>query len=117
METSSPNPNAELIAAASEFAAAVKEFDGNPVKQRQLLKEADRLRILLETPMDVLNKQWEMIACTAALNLLVELEVLEAIPKQGFISSKDLAEIIKVDESAIGEISSIAFKGLIMTII
>ena len=117
MEPSPPSPNAELIAAASEFAAAVKEFNGDPVKQRQLLKEADRLRILLETPMDVLNKQWEMIACTAAMNLLVELEVLEAIPKQGSISSKDLAEIIKIDESAIGGISSTTFEGPIMTII
>ena len=117
MEPSPPGPNAELIAVASEFAAAVKEFNGDPVKQRQLLKEADRLRILLETPMDVLNKQWEMIVCTAAMNLLVELEVLEAIPKQGSISSKDLAEIIKVDESAIGGISSKTFEGLIMTII
>jgi hypothetical protein len=117
MEPSPPSPNAELIAAASEFAVAVKEFNGDPVKQRQLLKEADRLRILLETPMDVLNKQWEMIACTAAMNLLVELEVLEAIPKQGSISSKDLAEIINVDESAIGGISSTTFERLIMTIV
>jgi hypothetical protein len=67
--------------------------------------------------MDVLNKQWEMIACTAAINLLVELEVLEAIPKQRSISSKDLAEIIKVDESAIGGTSSTIFEGLTMTII
>jgi DNA-binding MarR family transcriptional regulator len=51
------------------------------------------------------------------MNLLVELEVLEAIPKQGSISSKDLAEIIKIDESAIGGISSTTFEGPIMTII
>ncbi|KAH7381074.1 o-methyltransferase-like protein [Cadophora sp. MPI-SDFR-AT-0126] len=96
-----PGPNAELIAAASEFAAAVKDFNGDPVKQRQLLKEADRLRLLLETPMDTLMKQWETSQCIAAMNLLVELDVLEAIPKEGSISSKDLAEIVKVDESAI----------------
>ena len=97
-----PGPNAELIAAASEFAAAVKDFNGDPVRQRQLLKEADRLRLLLETPMDTLMKQWEMSQCIAAMNLLVELDVLEAIPKEGSISSKDLAAIVKVDESAIG---------------
>ncbi|KAL2063150.1 hypothetical protein VTL71DRAFT_6222 [Oculimacula yallundae] len=101
MAPSTPEPNAALIAAADDFAAAVRSFNGDPVKQRQLLKEADRLRILLETPMDVLMKQWEMSQCIAALNLLVELDVLEAIPKQGSITSKDLAEIIKVDESAI----------------
>jgi hypothetical protein len=109
MELPHLGPNAKLIAAASEFAAAVKEFNGDPVKQRQLLKEADRLRILLETPMDVLLKQWEMSQCIAAMNLLVELEVFEAIPKQGSISSKDLAEIVKVDESAIGGVSFAAF--------
>lgn len=46
--------NLELIAAASKFAEDVKTFNGDPVKQRQLLKEADRLRLMLETPMDVL---------------------------------------------------------------
>ena len=116
MEPSHLGPNAELIAAASEFAAAVKEFNGDPVKQRQLLKDADRLRILLETPMDVLLKQWEMSQCIAALNLLIELDVLEAIPKDGSISSKDLAEIVKVDESAIGGISIAAFDRLLITL-
>ena len=52
--------------------------------------------------MDTLMKQWEMSQCIAAMNLLVELDVLEAIPKEGSISSKDLAAIVKVDESAIG---------------
>ncbi|CZR57284.1 related to O-methyltransferase B [Phialocephala subalpina] len=87
-------------AARPDFAAVVKEFNGDPVKQRQLLKEADQLRLMLETPMDVLMKQWEMSQCIAAMNLLVELEVLEAIPKQGSISSKDLAEIVKVDDTS-----------------
>jgi hypothetical protein len=52
-----PSQNAELIADASEFAVAVKEFNSDPVKQRRLLKEADRLHVLLETHMHVLTKQ------------------------------------------------------------
>ena len=52
--------------------------------------------------MDTLMKQWEMSQCIAAMNLLIELDVFEAIPKQGSISSRHLAEIVKVDESAIG---------------
>jgi hypothetical protein len=67
--------------------------------------------------MDVLMKQWEMSQCIAAMNLLVELEILEAIPKEGSIRLKDLAEIVKVDESAIGGISFPTLEGLIMTII
>lgn len=105
MTQSPPGPNAVLIAAASEFAEAVKAFDGDPVAQRQLVKEADRLRILLENPMDALMRMWDVNECIAALNFLVELDVLEAIPKEKSISSKDLAEIVKVDESAIGGIS------------
>lgn len=110
MEASPQAPNAELIAAASGFAAAIKDFNGDPIKQRQLLKEAERLRTLLETPMDALMKQWEMSQCIAAMNLLVELDVLEAIPKQGSISSKELAEIVKIDESAIGAIPLATFE-------
>jgi DNA-binding MarR family transcriptional regulator len=33
---------------------------------------------------------------------LVEMKVLELIPKEGPISVKELADIIKIDESAIG---------------
>lgn len=54
-----PNPNAELIKAADEFAAAVKQFNGDPIAQSKLLKEADRLRFLLESPFDRMMKQWE----------------------------------------------------------
>lgn len=97
----SSDMNTELIAAAEQFAAAVKDFNGDPLKQRGLLRQADKLRLLLETPMDVLTKQWEMSQCIAAMNLLVELDVFEAIPKKGSITSKDLAEKVKVDESAI----------------
>ena len=54
--------NDELIQAAEAFALAVKNFDGDPSKQMKLLKQADKLRFLVETPLDTVMKQWEMVS-------------------------------------------------------
>jgi hypothetical protein len=54
--------NAELIEAAEAFAAAVKKFDGDPSEQIKLVKQADKLRFLVETPLDTVMKQWEMVS-------------------------------------------------------
>ena len=86
---------------ANGIAAALKEFKGDHAEHLRLLRQVDKLRILLETPMDVLMKQWETIQTIAALNLVVELGVLEAIPKEGSITTRELAGVVKIDESAI----------------
>lgn len=52
--------NPELIKAAEEFTAAVKNFDGDPSEQMNLLKQTDKLRSLIETPFDTVMKQWEL---------------------------------------------------------
>ena len=57
-----PGKNAELVEAAEAFAAAVKHFDGDPAEQMKLLKQADKLRFLLETPLDTVMKQWELVS-------------------------------------------------------
>lgn len=93
--------NAELIAAAGALADAVKTFDGDHAEHLRLLKLVDKVRVLIETPLDVLMKQWEMSQCIAALYFVVQLGVLEAIPKSGSISSQELSSIVNVDESAI----------------
>lgn len=53
---------AELIKAAESFTLAVKSFDGNPAEQMSLLKQADKLRFMIETPIDTVMKQWEMVS-------------------------------------------------------
>lgn len=53
--------NTELIQAAQAFALAVKDFDGDPAEQMKLLKQADKLRFLIETPLDTVMRQWEMV--------------------------------------------------------
>lgn len=59
---SDPSQNAELIKAADEFAAAVKQFNGDQLAQMKLLKQADNLRFLLESPFDKMMKQWEHVS-------------------------------------------------------
>lgn len=41
------------------------------------------------------------ISVIAAMNLLVETGAIEKIPSQGSITSKELAALIEIDESAI----------------
>ncbi|KAF8860842.1 S-adenosyl-L-methionine-dependent methyltransferase [Acephala macrosclerotiorum] len=94
-------PNAELIKAAEDFAAAVKQFDGNQNEQMRLLKEADKLRFLLENPFDRIMKQWEDTSVISALHLLVETGALEKMPKEGVVTPKEIAAIINIEESAI----------------
>lgn len=89
------------IETTNDIVALLKDFHGDHADHLRILKQVDKLRMQLETPMDVLMKQWEISQSIAALNLLVELEVLEAIPKEGSITSKELAAIIGIDESAI----------------
>ncbi|KUJ18488.1 o-methyltransferase-like protein [Mollisia scopiformis] len=96
-----PGPNAELIKAADEFAAAVKNFDGDAMAQMKLLKEADRLRFLLESPFDRMMKQWESTSVISALHLLVETGALEKMPQEGSVTPKEIAALINIEESAI----------------
>lgn len=63
MSVPDPGKNAELVAAADEFAAAVRRLDeGDAAEQMRLLKQADKLRVLLESPMDTIMKQWELVS-------------------------------------------------------
>jgi hypothetical protein len=50
-----PENKAQLVQAAEAFAAAVNNFDGDASKQTKLLKQADKLRFLLETPFDTVQ--------------------------------------------------------------
>ncbi|CZR68915.1 related to O-methyltransferase B [Phialocephala subalpina] len=94
-------PNQELIKAAKEFAAAAERFDGSQNEQMRLLKEADTLRYLLESPFDRMMKQWEGTTVISALHLLVETGALEKMPKEGSVTPKEIAALINIEESAI----------------
>ncbi|KAH8820715.1 o-methyltransferase-like protein [Xylogone sp. PMI_703] len=93
--------NAELIQAAEAFALAAKNFNGDASEQMKLLKQVDKLRSLVETPLDTIMRQWEMSNLLAALHLLVEMGAFEKMPKEGSITAKDLAGLVGIDESAI----------------
>lgn len=56
------NKNEELKKTANEIAAAVKDFDGDQHAQAKLLKQVDKLRYLLEEPLDVVIRQWEIVS-------------------------------------------------------
>jgi len=92
----------ELIQTANELAEAVKAFNGDPAEQMALMKKTDKLRLMLESPMDVIMQQWEQTNVLAALHLLVEMGVLEKMPLEGSITTEDLSALVGIDESAIG---------------
>ncbi|KAF7916935.1 uncharacterized protein EAE98_010366 [Botrytis deweyae] len=91
----------ELSQTADEISTKVKNFDGNHHARTELLKQVDKLRLLLEEPIDAVMRQWEYTNVIAALNLLVETKTFETIPQEGSITTKDLAAAVNVDESAI----------------
>jgi hypothetical protein len=62
------NKNEELKKTANEIAAAVKDFDGDQHTQARLLNQIDKLRYLLENPLDVWTRQWEMVSCRAPVS-------------------------------------------------
>jgi hypothetical protein len=62
------NKNEELEKTANGIAAAVKDFDGDQHTRARLLNQVDKLRYLLEEPLDVLNRQWEMVSCRAPVS-------------------------------------------------
>jgi hypothetical protein len=57
----STGANLELAQAAEDFTKSVKEFNGDPLVQMKLLKQAEKLRFMLETPMDKIMKQAEVV--------------------------------------------------------
>ncbi|KAF7952846.1 hypothetical protein EAE96_006071 [Botrytis aclada] len=91
----------EISQTADEISAKVKNFDGDHHARTELLKQVDKLRLLLEEPIDVVMRQWEYTNVIAALNLLVETKTFETISQEGSITTKDLAAAVNVDESAI----------------
>ncbi|RDW60593.1 O-methyltransferas-like protein [Coleophoma cylindrospora] len=98
------NTNEDLVQVADRIATAVKEFKGDRTNQIELIRQVDRLRNMLDEPIDVIMRQWETSHVIAALHLLVEMGVLEKMPTNGSITAKDLAALIGIDESAIGTI-------------
>jgi hypothetical protein len=61
---------AELVKLTDEIAAAMKDFSGDQMSQMKLLKQTDKLRLLLEEPMDAIMKHWEIVSCSLILYIL-----------------------------------------------
>lgn len=53
--------NTALIEAANALAESAKNFTGDPSDQMKLLRQTDNLRLLIESPYDVVIKQVEMV--------------------------------------------------------
>ncbi|RDW91674.1 O-methyltransferas-like protein [Coleophoma crateriformis] len=93
--------NENLVQVADRIATAVKEFKGDRTNQVELIRQVDRLRNMLDEPIDVIMRQWETSHVIAALHLLVEMGALEKMPTNRSITAKDLAALVGIDESAI----------------
>ncbi|KAF2763086.1 o-methyltransferas-like protein [Pseudovirgaria hyperparasitica] len=101
MTSMSENANASLVAAAEDFLAAAKAFNGEPMGQMALVKKADKLRYLSEGPRDTIFRQWDTIHLTAAINIVKSTGVLDEIPKKGTITAKELSEAVNLHESVV----------------
>ncbi|KAM3081824.1 hypothetical protein ACMFMG_004294 [Clarireedia jacksonii] len=73
------NKNEELKRTASEITAAVNDFTVDQHAQAKLLKQVDKLQYLLEEPLDVVNRQWEMASYRALTIVIAALHLLTGV--------------------------------------
>ena len=52
----------EMIETAEQFLAAAKSYKGDMHEQKVLLGQLDKMRFLLEDPMDVMIRQWDNVS-------------------------------------------------------
>ncbi|KAF2499419.1 S-adenosyl-L-methionine-dependent methyltransferase [Lophium mytilinum] len=93
--------NSELVKMAEQFLATAKENRSDHSTRTAMLKQLDKLRLMLEGSMDPILRQWDNAHTTAALNLLVSTGAFHQIPIEGTITSQELANAVDIDESVI----------------
>ncbi|KAK4539252.1 hypothetical protein LTR36_000858 [Oleoguttula mirabilis] len=93
--------HATLLETAKAISALTQDFNGDMPSRMALLSQIDKLRFLVEGPMGPILRQFGTLNMTAALSILTSSGVLQAVPRSGTISARQLAETTDVDESAI----------------
>ncbi|KFY22442.1 hypothetical protein V493_06589 [Pseudogymnoascus sp. VKM F-4281 (FW-2241)] len=90
----------KLVRDIESLLAVAKDYDVEQADKRtrlDLIAKLDALRDDLDDPVEKMFSQITNYSQTAAVNTLLQLKVFHNIPREGTITAKELAVIVKVD--------------------
>ncbi|MCJ1439482.1 hypothetical protein MMC27_008876 [Xylographa pallens] len=90
-------PDVSVIAEAEQLVVALKAFSGSPTDQAKLVQQFDKLRCLVNTPLDALLFHARPFQILPALNVLMSHGVFDVMPLRGSIAIDDVAAAVKLD--------------------
>jgi hypothetical protein len=97
------------LRAAEELVDALKNHTGASQAQHlALLQRVDKVRDLLETPFDIIEKQQEALCTAGTMYTLIMTGAMKKIPDEGTITAEKLAAEMDIDVSAIQRLMRVA---------
>jgi hypothetical protein len=97
------------LRAAEELVEALKSNpQANHAQHLALLERVDKVRTLLETPYDVIEKQQETMCTSGAMYTLITTGAIKKVPDEGTITAEKLAAEMDMDVSAIQRLMRVA---------
>jgi hypothetical protein len=97
------------LRAAEELVDALKNHTGASQAQHlALLQRVDKVRDLLETPFDIIEKQQEALCTAGTMYTLIMTGAMKKIPDEGTITAEKLAAEMGIDVSAIQRLMRVA---------
>jgi hypothetical protein len=97
------------LRAAEELVDALKSQPGASQAQHLvLLERVDKVRALLETPYDVIERQQEVLCTAGTMYTLIMTGAIKKIPDEGTITAEKLAAEMDIDVSAIQRLMRVA---------
>lgn len=91
----------DVLETARQISALSEALSDDQGSRMALLNQIDKLRYLVESPMDAIVRQWSTANSAAALDVLKSTGVLQAIPRSGTVSARELADATSLDVSVI----------------
>jgi len=97
------------LRAAEELVEALKsQPQATQAQHLALLERVDKVRTLLETPYDVIERQQETLCTAGAMYTLIMTGAIKKVPDEGTITSEKLAAEMNMDISAIQRLMRVA---------
>ncbi|ORY18405.1 O-methyltransferase [Clohesyomyces aquaticus] len=90
-------PNELALSEAEQLVAELESHDESPIQHAKILQRVDKLRCLLQTPLDSLMFHARPFQLLPALHVLVEHGVFDAVPLQAGIAITEVAAKVKLD--------------------
>ncbi|KAK4148040.1 uncharacterized protein C8A04DRAFT_23833 [Dichotomopilus funicola] len=97
------------LRAAEELVDALKsQSQVTPAQHLALLERVDKVRNLLETPYDVIERQQEVMCTSGVMYTLIMTGAIKKVPDEGTITADKLAAEMNMDVSAIQRLMRVA---------